>query len=975
MNESRLGLLSPLRFAAGTALLVALQQWPRRWLLSGAPVLQFFILHGNSRGNRILPLTGLWSMFTTLHLIYAIVSTSWLLYGYQIIGDFVRKKSRFLLKQLHFIDDKVAFFHVPALEIDTEVDGLMVLRGITFSLSTLSFTVHGVEVGIKLSDDMELAIQTEKVTVALFRRIDIGDCFANVKGGQYEMTFGCLPGNTHDENGDAIFVEDTPLLRAASGRGNLRGRSITKMTKDLTNDNTPDNSSIGSGLKSMEKLPLNNEEAAERYRDVLQFIEETSSVQEARMHIHKLSRTSSRYTEKDRGGMDADAFRAAICSELHQKPSVPHPPRRSIKVTTVQNALPPPVRSLLHRLPMLLRFLLNILSYFHPVKISSLTTTASGSWINAMLEKEIFQDHWEHDSEIRSLRERISLWLTDANFTVLLGGFTGLAQVPIISSYNIVCQLDWKDVMAYRTLPRESNLNRVIQLGGADATFTIPSFLLPHHEHILPPISSNKDKLELRTNIIDASSKPKRIQGEYNLEQAHRDEANVTLSAHARLPAIFDQELLDCIAALVKVTKVIEMESGRSGMENEVSGLKDFTKALNKTAKGGIKKAVVSGVVNDRWIARLVGKITKKLETAHGDLGYSTGIPVVLGGYRKPYLETEGDKLLPYYILAFKELDTGSFRLILPSWRLSCHQGKIEHEKPENRTALKYGWPASSTVFFLRTLQYIKPSASGDGDPQKGYWRRSNIHKAVKEWNMEFFEPRGLLVIAKTPTPLSSTIKDLNSCPIFGETILAKTASRGDSKVVEGLLLQGADPDSSALYNAAMNKHPSVVDLLIQHGAKVDMKPSTTHLVASQGNARTLAVLLKSAFSIQRRDTTVTQLLLGHGADPNQRPWTRLEFGANASAGNSLDVAVDLSNVDAVKLLLDYSADPNLNPSGGQIPLYSAASKGDTGSMELLLKKCAEVDWSPSGFPAALYMAVAREYAKVLGFYCATERM
>lgn len=221
--------------------------------------------------------------------------------------------------------------------------------------------------------------------------------------------------------------------------------------------------------------------------------------------------------------------------------------------------------------------------------------------------------------------------------------------MPIILSYDIVCQLDWKDVMAYRTLPRESNLNRVIQLGGADATFTIPLFLLPHHEHILPPISSDKDKdkHELKTNIIDASSKLKRVQGEYNLEQAYRDEANVKLSAHLRLPAIFDKELLDCIAALVKVTKVIEMESERSGMENEVSGLKDFTKALNKTAKEGINKTVVSGVVNDRWIARLVGKITKKWETAQGDFGYSTGISVVLGGYRKPYLETEGDKLLP----------------------------------------------------------------------------------------------------------------------------------------------------------------------------------------------------------------------------------------------------------------------------------------------------------------------------------------
>ncbi|KFZ08154.1 hypothetical protein V501_06092 [Pseudogymnoascus sp. VKM F-4519 (FW-2642)] len=663
MEESRIGLLSPLRFAAGTALLVALQQWPRRWLLSGAPILQFFILHGNSRGHRILPLTGLWPMFTTLHLIYAIASTSWLLYWvfallcyqcifltcllqYQVVGDFVRKKSRFLLKQLHFIDDKIAFFNIPALEIDTDVDGLMVLRGITFSLSTMSFTVHGVEVGIKLSDDMELAIQTEKVSVSLFRRIDIGDCFANVKGGQYEMTFGCIPGNTHDAQGNAIFVEDTPLLRAASQSGGWRGRSITKMTKDLTNNNAPDDASIGSGFESMEKLPLDNEEAAERYRNVLQFIRETSSVQESRAYIHKLSTTSNRYTEKGCDIIDANALRAAICSELHQMPSVPHPPRRSIKVTTLQNSLPPPARRFLHRLPLLLRSLLNILSYFHPVTISSITATASGRWISAMLEKEIFQGYWEHDNEIRNLKERISLWLTDANFTVELGSFTGLAQVPIMSSYDIICQLDFKDLMAYRTLPREANLNRVIQLGGADATFNVPSFLLPHHEHIIPPISSNKERYDLKTNIDYASSKPKRVQGEYDLEKAHRDEANVKLSAHVRLPAVFDQELLDCIAALVKVTKVIEMESERTGMDNEVSGLKDFTKALNRSAKEGFKKAVVSGVVNDRWIARLVGKITKKLETAHGDVGYSTGIPVALGSYRKPYLETEGDKLL-----------------------------------------------------------------------------------------------------------------------------------------------------------------------------------------------------------------------------------------------------------------------------------------------------------------------------------------
>ncbi|KFZ16935.1 hypothetical protein V502_04822 [Pseudogymnoascus sp. VKM F-4520 (FW-2644)] len=432
------------------------------------------------------------------------------------------------------------------------------------------------------------------------------------------------------------------------------------------------------------------------------------------------------------------------------------------------------------------------------------------------------------------------------------------------------------------------------------------------------------------------------------------------------------------------------------------------------------------------------------------------------------------------------------------------------------------------------TNQGLSNSTTGpkDGDPEKDYSRRSNIHKVVKEWNNGFFEPRGLLVIAKTSVPLSSKRKDLNPSSIFGGSILAKAAARGDFKVVEGLLLQGADPDSSALYDAAINKHPSVVELLVQHGAKVDTKPSTTHLVAFQGNAQTLAILLKYGanpnhknwtgnspffdaagrgdipvlklllaygadpnyantgghpalyYAIQRRDTTVIQLLLDHEADPNQRPWTGqpcvhlaasqgdiktvqaliskhvdinatptmgetalgsaiyrddanmvhlllengadvnikplagqsplflvaskgdsvllrlllerganvdesppgfpsalymaihredletakvlLEFGANASTGNSLNVAVDHSNVNAVKLLLDHGADPNSKPTGGQTPLYSAATNGDTVSMQLLLDKGAKVDWMPAGFPTALYMAVAREDAKVV---------
>jgi hypothetical protein len=80
-------------------------------------------------------------------------------------------------------------FNIPTLEIDVDVGGLMVVRAMTISLSALAILIHGIELGIKLSDDMEIAVQTEKLTVALFRSIEVGDIYGNVKGGEYEMTF------------------------------------------------------------------------------------------------------------------------------------------------------------------------------------------------------------------------------------------------------------------------------------------------------------------------------------------------------------------------------------------------------------------------------------------------------------------------------------------------------------------------------------------------------------------------------------------------------------------------------------------------------------------------------------------------------------------------------------------------------------------------------------------------------------------
>ena len=46
-----------------------------------------------------------------------------------------------------FIRDKLALFNLPALEIDTDVDGLFVIRGVTMSFSTLTLVAHGIELG------------------------------------------------------------------------------------------------------------------------------------------------------------------------------------------------------------------------------------------------------------------------------------------------------------------------------------------------------------------------------------------------------------------------------------------------------------------------------------------------------------------------------------------------------------------------------------------------------------------------------------------------------------------------------------------------------------------------------------------------------------------------------------------------------------------------------------------------------------
>ena len=150
--------------ASALVMLLACVSWSRRWALSGAAIETFVIILGSGNGYRIFPAIPLWTLLATLNLVYAICSTSWLLYGmftaacypwilvtclfqFAQAADLARRGLRKTLGELHFTRDKIALFNLPALEIDVDVYGLLVLRGVTISLSTLTIVVHGIELG------------------------------------------------------------------------------------------------------------------------------------------------------------------------------------------------------------------------------------------------------------------------------------------------------------------------------------------------------------------------------------------------------------------------------------------------------------------------------------------------------------------------------------------------------------------------------------------------------------------------------------------------------------------------------------------------------------------------------------------------------------------------------------------------------------------------------------------------------------
>lgn len=458
------GVRMPYYFLAMALLTLPLYDWSRRWWISGAPLLTMSLLSG--RLGRLSSSPALLAVaIAQVNITYALFNTSWLFFDFYIALSYpaalfmtlvssvrvqrsARRLLRIVLKNFHFYEDKLAFFELPALDIDDgDVPCLLVVRGFTFTVSRMALEVHGIEVGVKLNDDLEIAIQTDRFTWRIMRGIEIGDIYASLKGP-------FTPKNKHHHD---------------------RFQDNANATGDLTEGNKPQTTR---NLSSVQSHGNFDQHAKTLYENRLDGLHRTNTIIQARRHVRS-------QIEGD------DRIRAAIGAYSQEDISVPNPPRLQMKSSELTAMVPAWVKTIFQSVPALLRIFLNQVSYHNPVHFQAITLTGCGKFANQIVNDQFFKYYPSENKEINKLKLEVERFLTDGKFSVVLPSIVGLASVPFLTHYDIITYVKVPRVLAFKSVQEQDTkcaleVIDVAELSGMSATFTIPSCLLPNHEYLLP---------------------------------------------------------------------------------------------------------------------------------------------------------------------------------------------------------------------------------------------------------------------------------------------------------------------------------------------------------------------------------------------------------------------------------------------------------------------------------------------------------
>ena len=214
---------------------------------------------------------------------------------------------------------------------------------------------------------------------------------------------------------------------------------------------------------------------------------------------------------------------------------------------------------------------------------------------------------------------------------------------------------------------------------------------------------------------------------------------------------------------------------------------------------------------------------------------------------------------------------------------------------------------------------------------------------------------------------------------------LPLAAKKGDVATIKHLLDTGTDANGydsegvTALMRAAEAGHTNVVEVLLKHGANVNLRDKTRGMTAlmvsaAEGHTRVVERLLAAKAEVNAKDdnlgatalmgaaeyghTEVIALLLAAGADANAQD--KRGFCAIAQAATN-------GHFDTVKLLAEKGADINLQDNKyGANALMGAAATGNERLVAFLLKQGAKRDLKAKNGFTALDFARNKGHSKVV---------